>query len=283
MSSRSPRSMTERRSGRDELRSMFDDARHDDRAVLLPYLTAGIPSPDDSVDLFVAMAEAGADGFEVGIPYADPLMDGPVIMAAGQAALASGVTVDVAFDIARRVIDRTGKPVLLMTYTNPVLRAGIDQFFARAAEIGASGVIVADLPVDESAPFVEAATTADIGLALFAAPTTTDRRLRSVADADPAFVYAIAEVGVTGERRDTSTNTDDLARRIRAVTDAPIVFGVGISTPDHAASAARAGDGVIVGSALVRRVIESGTPQEARESITEAVGALAAAVRRKRA
>ncbi len=274
--------MTDMRTGIEKLDSLFELGRSENRAVLLPYLTAGIPSPDESVDLFVAMADAGADGFEVGIPYADPLMDGPVIMAAGQHALDNGVTVDVAFDVARRVIEVTGKPVLLMTYTNPVLRRGLDDFFDRAAGIGAAGVIIADLPVDESAPFAAAASRAGIGLVLFAAPTTTDARLRSVVDASPAFIYAIAEVGVTGERVLTSTNTAGLAARIRSISDIPIVFGVGISTPDQAAEAARHGDGVIVGTTIVRRVMEAETPEHARGSLTEAVRSFAKAMARDR-
>lgn len=272
--------MTDTRSGLDRLNEMFTSAAKEDRAVLLPYLTAGIPSPDESVDLFVAMAEAGADGFEVGIPYADPLMDGPVIMAAGQQALETGVTVDVAFDVARQVIERTGKPLLLMTYTNPVLAAGPESFFARASAIGAAGVIIADLPIDEAAPFIEAADAVDIGMVLFASPTTTAARLEAVAAAEPAFIYAIAEIGVTGERVEASSNTVELAERIRSVSSAPIVFGVGISTPDHAARAAAVGDGVIVGTAIVRRVIEAADADAAAAELRTAVAGLRAAVER---
>lgn len=272
--------MTDRRTGLDRLSEMFASAAKEDRAVLLPYLTAGIPSPDESVDLFVAMAEAGADGFEVGIPYADPLMDGPVIMAAGQQALETGVTVDVAFDVARQVIERTGKPSLLMTYTNPVLAAGPESFFARASAIGAAGVIIADLPIDEAAPFIEAADAVDIGLVLFASPTTTAARLEAVAAAEPAFIYAIAEIGVTGERVEASANTVELAERIRSVSSVPIVFGVGISTPDHAARAAAVGDGVIVGTAIVRRVIEAPDADSAAAELRTAVAELRAAVER---
>ena len=272
--------MTDVRSGTEELRSLFDRAKAENRAVFLPYLTAGIPSPEESVELFVAMADAGADGFEVGIPYADPLMDGPLIMAAGHKALKSGITVDVAFEVAHEVIRRTGKPVLLMTYTNPVLRVGIEVFFRRVAQIGGSGVIIADLPVDEAAPFIEAAAATRVGLVLFAAPTTTDVRLRAVADANPAFIYAIAEIGVTGERVDASVNTAALASRIREVTDVPIVFGVGISTPRHAAQAAQVGDGVIVGTAIVRRVMEAASTEEAETHLRSAVEDLAKAMRR---
>ena len=241
---------------------MFADAREANRAVLLPYLTAGIPSVDASVEIFKAMADAGADGFEVGIPYSDPLMDGPVIMEAGEMALDRGVTVDVALELVQRVVSETGKPILVMTYVNPVLKRGVETFFNDVAAAGAAGVIIADLPADESDPFLAAAQVAGIGMSLFVAPTTDDERLADVLAADPAFVYAVAEVGVTGVRDTASVNTSVLSRRIRAHSDVPIVFGVGISTSDHAAAAAEHGDGVIVGTAIVRRVIAPGSPAE---------------------
>jgi len=254
-------------SGRARLVEMFAQAREEDRSVLLPYLTAGIPSAEDSVRLFKAMADAGADGFEVGIPYADPLMDGPVIMQAGEQALSAGVTVSVALDVIRRVVDETGRPVLAMTYVNPVLRRGIETFFAEVAAAGAVGLIIADLPADEAGPFLEAATEVGIGLVLFVAPTTNADRLKTVLDADPAFVYAVAEVGVTGARDAASTNTERLAERIREHSNVPIVFGVGISTPEQAAAAALHGDGVIVGTAIVRRVLEARTVDEALHDV----------------
>jgi tryptophan synthase alpha chain len=266
--------------GRREIKTMFAMARTEDRAVLLPYLTAGLPTLDDSVELFVAMAEAGADGFEVGIPYADPLMDGPVIMRAGELALDSGMTVERSLEVVRRVRERTGKPILVMTYVNPVLRHGIDDFFDRVADAGGSGVIIADLPVDESEPFVDAACARGLGMVQFAAPTTDHDRLEAIAALDPVFVYAIAEVGVTGERDGASTRIEALASAIRRVTQAPIVFGVGISTPEQAADAARHGDGVIVGTAIVRRVLDAPSAGDARCALVGAVEELATSVRR---
>jgi tryptophan synthase alpha chain len=263
-----------------QLDAMFAQARAEDRAVLLPYLTAGIPDFESSVAIFKAMADAGADGFEVGIPYADPLMDGPVIMAAGEYALDHGVTVDVAFEVVSAVVEQTGKPVIAMTYVNPVLRHGVEAFFAKASDAGAAAVIIADLPADEAAPFKVAATNAGVGLVLFAAPTTDDDRLDRVLAGDPAFVYAIAEVGVTGERSEASSNTADLAARIRARSGVPIVFGVGISTPNHVAKAAEVGDGVIVGTAVVRRVMDAATGEEAAETLSAFVAELAAATNR---
>jgi tryptophan synthase alpha chain len=266
--------------GRGRIRRMFAEAHAENRAVLLPYLTAGIPSIEESVAVFEAMADAGADGFEVGIPYADPLMDGPVIMAAGEQALRSGVTVDVSLEIVREVVERTGLPVLVMTYVNPVLRHGIDSFFVKVSDAGGSGVILADLPPDESAPFVEVASRVGLGMVQFAAPTTGEERLQLMADLDPVFVYGIAELGVTGERSGSSSNLVALAAAVRSVTDAPLVFGVGISTPEQAAAASAVGDGVIVGTALVRRVMEAPDLRTAQEEVATLVKGLATSVRR---
>lgn len=264
--------------GRDRIRSMLAAARTDGRAALLPYMTAGLPTVEASPGLFAAMAEAGADGFEIGIPYADPLMDGPVIMAAGERALAGGATVDACLEIVADVAAATAKPVLVMTYVNPVLHRGIDEFCAASAAAGASGLIVADLPVDEAEPFRAACDRHGLGFVVFAAPTTDDARLRLVAEADPVFVYAVAELGVTGERERSTTALGALAGRLRAVGDAPIVAGVGISTPEQAAVAAHVVDGVIVGSALVRLVLDAVGVESAADALRTAVSALRAAV-----
>lgn len=264
--------------GIERLRQLFDSFRAQERAALLPYLTAGLPDVDTSVALFEAMAEAGADGFEIGIPYSDPLMDGPVIAEAGARSLAAGTTIETAFDIARRVADSTGRPILMMTYTNPVLHHGIDAFARDAAASGASGLIVADLPVEESAPFLEAAQRAGLGMALFAAPTTSDSRLALIAEAQPAFIYGVASLGVTGERTSLSDRGRVLADRIRAITRVPLVMGVGISTPDQAGAASASADGIIVGTAIVRRVLEATDPASAIASVRAAVRDLAAAL-----
>ncbi len=269
--------MSER--GIERLERLFDSVRSQGRAALLPYLTAGLPDAETSVLLFEAMAAAGADGFEIGIPYSDPLMDGPVIAEAGARSLAAGTTMATAFDITSRVAASTGKPILLMTYTNPVLHYGIEPFARDAGASGASGLIVADLPVEESDPFRAATERAGLGMALFAAPTTSDERLNLIAAAQPAFIYGVATLGVTGERSSLSDRGRVLADRIRAVTDAPLVMGVGISTPKQASAAAGGADGIIVGSALVRRVLDAENPDMAVRSVGAAVEALAAALR----
>jgi len=265
--------------GQQRLRELFAGVRSDGRTALLPFLTAGLPDQATSIALFEAMAEAGADGFEIGIPYSDPLMDGPVIAEAGVRSLAAGTTTATSFEIAEAVFASTGKPILLMTYTNPVLHFGIDAFVSRAVASGAAGLIIADLPVEESAPFVDIATAAGLGMALFAAPTTSDERLSQIAAARPSFIYGVASLGVTGERVELSSRGSALADRVRSITDVPVVMGVGISTPAQAASAASNADGIIVGSALVRRVLDAPDPQSAVSSVGDAIRALAAALR----
>ena len=262
------------------LEAMFASARDRGRAAFLPYLMAGTPTPSASVDLFVALAEAGADGFEVGIPYADPLMDGPVIQTAGTRALAAGTTMQRGLEVAGEVAARTGKPCLVMTYVNPILRIGATEFAARAADAGVRGLIVADLPVDEAGPIREALKARGLGLVLFAAPTTPDHRLRQVVEAGPPFVYGVAEMGVTGERGESSRHAAALSARIKELTEIPVVLGVGIGTPEAARSAAAIADGVIVGSALVRRVIEAEDASQAERALRTAGAEFAAAMQR---
>ncbi len=165
-----------------------------------------------------------------------------------------------------------------MSYVNPVLHVGLNRFATMAADAGASAVILADLPVDEAAPFADALGEKGVGLVLFAAPTTGPDRLGALVQADPPFVYGIAEVGVTGERQDSGDRVGGLAEAVRSVTDIPLVLGVGITTPEQANRAAQAADGVIVGSALVRRVLDAGSPDEAVSSVAGAAADLAAAM-----
>ncbi|MDJ0924953.1 MAG: tryptophan synthase subunit alpha [Acidimicrobiia bacterium] len=262
------------------LADLFADCRAQDRAALLPYMTAGLPTPSHSVELFTAMANAGADGFEVGIPYADPLMDGPTIQAAGDRALEAGSGVRVGLDILEEVVSTAGKPSVVMTYVNPILRMGIDDFADRVATAGGSAVIIADLPVDEAEVFTAAFNRRGIGLVLFIAPTTTEERLERVVGANPPFIYCIADLGVTGQRATASDHIEELVARVRQKTDTPIVAGVGISSPEQANVAARVADGVIVGSALVREVLDASDAAGAAAALYSAVAAYAAAVRR---
>lgn len=268
------------RSGAERIAELFVTARREERSVFLPFLTAGLPDLVSSPRMFGAMAEAGADGFEVGIPYSDPLMDGPVICRGSEQATAAGATLDRSLSILGEVAGTTGLPSLAMTYANPVFRRGADWFCDRLAEAGAAGLIVADLPFDEAEPLGEAARRHGLGMVLFVALTSTYDRIKAVADASPTFIYAVANLGVTGERREWSNRVEELVERIRDVTDIPVVLGVGISRPEQAAVAARLADGFIVGTALVRRVLESSDPEDAAETLATAVREMAAAARR---
>lgn len=264
-------------SGTERMRSMFAAAAEEGRAALLPFMTAGIPDPESSLAMFQAMT--AADGFEVGIPYADPLMDGPVTASAGRRAIDLGMTIDAGLELVHQVAATTGKPVIVMTYANPVLQYGIDRFVDAIVAGSAVGMIIADLPVEEAAPFLEGGRRRGVGMVLFVAPTTTDERLERIVAAQPAFLYGVARLGVTGEQSELAATAGELAQRVRAVTDLPLVLGVGISTPDQAAEAGAVADGVIVGSALVRRVLEAEDPEQAAETLGAAVDELAAAMR----
>ncbi len=266
---------------RAQVEQAFDTARAEGRSLLLPYLTAGLPNPEESVDLFLAMADGGADGFEIGIPYSDPLMDGPTIHEAGLTALAAGATFERSIEIVEQVVARTGLPVFVMTYANPVLSRGPEAYAARVAGAGAAGLIVADLPVDEAGRFETATSRSGLGLVLFVAPTTDDERLRRVIEHQPVFIYGVARLGVTGEQREVGGDSQlaALSQRVRSATDLPLVAGVGIATPAMAAEAAQHADGVIVGSALVRRVLDAPDAAAAAKSLHTAVADLAAAVR----
>ncbi len=263
----------------ERLTDLFRAVRAEGRTAFLPFMTAGLPDPAHSIDVFVAMSEAGADAFEVGIPYSDPLMDGPTIQEGSARALARGMTLESGFEVAAAVHRRTERPVLVMSYVNPVFQLGPKAFAARAADAGVSGVIIPDLPLEESADVKDALQAAGLGMVLFAAPTTGDARLAQIADAEPVFIYGVAEMGVTGEREAQSARPAALARRVRAATDVPLVMGVGISTPTQAAALRELADGVIVGSALVRRVLEASSTDAAARAVGGAVEEIAAALR----
>lgn len=241
--------------GADKLAGLFETARGEGRAVFMPFLTAGIPTLEQGLETFVTLSDAGADAFEVGIPYSDPLMDGPVIQAASDMALANGVRFSDGLDLAGRVGQATSKPVIAMTYVNPILAMGPEAFARRAAEIGIDCVIVPDVPFEEAGTIKSPLAGHGVGMALFAAPTTSDERLIEVVKQEPTFIYGVADLGVTGERSEVSTHLEGLVRRVRALTQIPLVLGVGVSTPEQAAVAASLADGVIIGSALVKLVL----------------------------
>lgn len=249
-------------------------ANDDGRAALVVYLPAGYPDLATSRSCLLAAAEAGADVLEIGFPYSDPLMDGPVIQAACQAALQRGYTTADDLALCAEVTAATAVPALVMTYYNLVWRYGeaqrLDAFAAAAAAAGLSGAILPDLPADEGAPWSAAAAAKQLATVFLAAPTSTLERLRAVADRSTGFVYATSTLGVTGERAALSATAAPLVERLRTCTDRPVCVGIGVSTAAQAAEVAGFADGVIVGSAVVRAAGDGG-PQ----AVGELVGRLA--------
>lgn len=227
---------------------------------LITYLTAGDPNPETSLALFRALAEGGADVLEMGLPFSDPLADGPVNQQAALRALQAGTGVDTVFRLARSLRESCDTPLVLLTYVNPVLRRGSRRFLAEAAEAGIDALVIPDLPPEEAdlglggAGLAEEARQAGVHLVPFAAPTTTDERLSRLRDARGGFVYCVSLTGVTGVRRNLPPGLSSLVARVKAHTDLPVAVGFGISTPEQAAQVAAAADAVIVGSALVREV-----------------------------
>jgi tryptophan synthase alpha chain len=225
------------------------------RAAFMPYLMGGFPSIEGSVAIGEACADNGADVVELGIPFSDPLADGPVIQAAGSAALRAGATVDGVLAVCERLAPRL--PVVLMCYANLVLARGPEAFAAALRDHGASGLIVPDLPMEEALLVLEACDAAGIDLVPLVAPTTPDERLRRIGARARGFMYTVSVVGTTGERAALSDAFADVVARAKRATDVPVALGFGISTPEQAAQAADAGaDGVIVGSRLVRAVAD---------------------------
>jgi tryptophan synthase alpha chain len=230
----------------------------------VPYVTGGL---GDWCDVVRAVVAAGADAVEIGIPFSDPGMDGTTIQEASQRALHEGATPSGIIADARRL--DVDVPLVVMTYYNTVHHAGHERFAATLADAGIDGAIVPDLPLDELDGWGDAADDAGVETVLLAAPTTTDDRLRAICDRSRGFVYGVSLLGVTGERERLERQAKEMGHRLKAVTDLPVLLGVGISTPDQAVEAASAADGVIVGSALVARLLQGGGPEAAHEFVRE--------------
>lgn len=258
----------------------FARAKAEGRSALVGYLPAGFPDLEGSVTAMRAMVEAGCDVIEVGLPYSDPVMDGPTIQAAAQQALEAGTRTT---DVLRTVeaVAATGVPTVVMTYWNPVSRYGVERFAKDLASAGGAGLITPDLVPDEADTWVGVADEHGLDKVFLVAPSSTDERLRMTAQACRGFVYATAVMGVTGARESSSDLAGPLVSRTRAVTDLPVGVGLGVSNGDQAAEVAAFADGVIVGSAFVRRLLDAGTDRQAGiAALGELTRDLAAGVRR---
>jgi tryptophan synthase alpha chain len=256
--------------GHDQIATAF--AARAGRAALMPYLMGGFPDMATSLQIGLACADNGGDLVELGIPYSDPLADGPVIHAAGTAALRAGATIDGVLEISEQLSRRL--PVVLMCYVNLVLARTPDAFAAAASEAGASGLIVPDLPLEECDEIGEACDAHGIALVPLVAPTTPDERLAAIGARARGFLYTVSVVGTTGERASQEDAYRPILERVKRHAEVPVAIGFGISTPEQAAAAASAGaDGVIVGTRLVRAAAEAEDPAAA---VGELVAGLAA-------
>lgn len=237
---------------------LFTRKRAEKKAVLIGYVTAGDPSPERMPSLIAALERGGVDLIELGVPFSDPVADGPVIMKASERALAAGMTLAKVLELARAVRLQSEIPLLLFSYLNPVMRYGFSKLAADAKAAGADGCLLTDLSVEEADEFVAPLREAGLDTVFLAAPTSPPERLRRVADHSSGFVYLVSRTGVTGEQSRLSSSVGPLVESLRARTALPLAVGFGISTPEQARETARLADGVVVGSAFVRIVEAQG-------------------------
>ena len=240
----------------------FANLRRDRRPGLVTYTTAGDPDLGRSADILKALDRAGADVLEVGVPFSDPLADGPVIQRATERALAAGTTLAAVLDLVKSVRDDVKAPIVIFSYANPLLRMGLPEFASRAAGAGVDGVLALDLPIEEAVEFRSVLAANGLDTIFLLSPTTTDARIKKAAELGRGFLYGISRLGVTGARDRVASGAEAMVRRIRQHTALPIALGFGISRPEHVAEVGLYADAAVVGSALVSLIAEaSGSPR----------------------
>jgi len=253
------------------LESTFARLREAHSPGLVTYITAGDPDLDRTAGILRALDRAGADVLEVGVPFSDPLADGPVIQRATERALAAGTTLSGVLELLRSIRGDIAAPVVIFSYANPILRLGAEQFADRARAAGVDGVLVLDLPIEEADEFRTMLARRGIDTILLLSPTTTDDRLRRAAALGSGFLYAISRLGVTGARDALAAGARDMVGRIRKVSDLPVALGFGISKPDHVREVGQWADAAVVGSALVDVIAREGASRDLNTRVEEYV------------
>ncbi len=257
----------------------FETLRRNQECALIPFITAGDPDLETTAKALQVLDNSGADIIELGVPYSDPLADGPVIQAAATRALARGTTLEQVLEMLKGVSPSLRSPIILFTYYNPILHRGVDKFLGQIKDAGVAGLVVPDLPLEESAGLIKPAAEMGIDLTLLVAPTSSPERIEAIARASQGFIYLVSVTGVTGMRTEMQTRVGDLLQQIRNVTDKPIGVGFGISEPEQARQVKAWGaDAAIVGSAIVKRLAE-GTPEQGLEAIAQFCQSLKTAIK----
>jgi tryptophan synthase alpha chain len=261
------------------LNAVLAKAKTENRAALVGYLPAGFPTVDGGIAAVKAIIEGGCDIVEVGLPHSDPVLDGPVIQTADDIALRGGVRIADVLRTVREAHAATGAPVLVMTYWNPIDRYGTERFAAELAEAGGAGCILPDLPVEESEGWRKAAEQHGLATVFVVAPSSRDERLAKITAVGTGFVYAASLMGVTGTRESVGAQAADLVRRTRATTGLSVCVGLGVSNAEQAAEVAGFADGVIVGSAFVKRLLDAPDPAAGLDAVRELAADLAKGIR----
>ena len=257
----------------------FETLGRNGECALIPFITAGDPDLETTAKALQVLDRSGADIIELGIPYSDPLADGPVIQASSTRALQRGTKLEQVLEMLQEITPQLRSPIVLFTYYNPILHRGIDKFLQEIAAAGVAGLVVPDLPLEEAASLIQPASAIGIDLTLFVAPTSSDERIEAIARSSQGFIYLITVTGVTGMRSQVENRVSNLLKQIRGVTDKPIGVGFGISEAAQARQVREWGaDAVIVGSAFVKRLAE-GTPEEGLNAIAQFCQSLKAAIK----
>ncbi len=256
----------------------FETLRQKNQCALIPFITAGDPDLETTAKALQVLDDNGADAIELGVPYSDPLADGPVIQAAATRALQRGTRLDAVLEMVTKVSPNLRSPIILFTYYNPILYRGVETFLHQIKSAGVQGLVVPDLPLEEAESLIQPANKLGIELTLLVAPTSPKSRIEAIARQSQGFIYLVSVTGVTGVRDGLDKRVKDLLQELRSVTEKPIGIGFGISTPEHARQVKEWGaDAAIVGSAFVKRLAE-GTPEQGLESIGQFCKSLKVAI-----